>query len=157
MQLLLRTTRHVSLTSAGAVYAARVEPVVEAFEAVADEVRAETGHAAGLIRLNVPLSLGQRILPDVVSGFRVEIRVSRCLYFDGPVHRYRVRIVSISPSAFQSPPSGARSAPCVVCSWRLRLRPTERRNRPMISDEAACIAYDEEALSETWELAGRAR
>lgn len=72
VQLLLRTTRQVSLTAAGAVYAARMEPLLAAFAEVEEEVRAEQGHAAGLIRLNVPLSLGQRILPGVVSGFRVE-------------------------------------------------------------------------------------
>ncbi|WP_209003164.1 LysR family transcriptional regulator [Stappia taiwanensis] len=37
-QLLVRTTRQVSLTSAGALVAARYRPVVEAFDNVRDEL-----------------------------------------------------------------------------------------------------------------------
>ncbi len=71
VQLLLRTTRQVSLKSAGALCGPHLA-LAEHFEAAADEVRAQTDHASGHIRLNAPLSLGQRILPDVVSGLRVE-------------------------------------------------------------------------------------
>ncbi|MGX5668583.1 LysR family transcriptional regulator [Rhizobium daejeonense] len=166
VQLLLRTTRHVSLTSAGAVYAARIEPVVEAFEAVADEVRAETGHAAGLIRLNVPLSLGQRILPDVVSGFRVEnpgISVSLTL---------TDRFIDIVSDSFDlairisEPPRDKSTIWRKICPVRRMLVASPgylaangTPKSPDDLDEAACIAYDEEALSETWELssAGRTR
>lgn len=71
VQLLLRTTRKVSLTSAGAVYAARIAPILAAFETAADEVREQQGVASGLIRLNAPMSMGLRLLPDVVREFRV--------------------------------------------------------------------------------------
>ncbi|MHC2354453.1 DNA-binding transcriptional LysR family regulator [Sinorhizobium meliloti] len=74
VQLLLRTTRQVSLTSAGAVYAARVEPLIRQFDQVRDDLREEQGDVAGLIRINAPLSLGHQLLPDIVSGFGPNIR-----------------------------------------------------------------------------------
>lgn len=71
VQLLLRTTRRVSLTAAGAVYAARVAPLLKSFDLASDELRDQHGETAGLIRINAPMSLGQRVLPDVISQFRV--------------------------------------------------------------------------------------
>ncbi len=70
VQLLLRTTRQVSLTSAGAAYAARVAPLVAGLAAAAEDLRAEQGQSRGLIRINAPMSMGERILPDVISQFR---------------------------------------------------------------------------------------
>jgi DNA-binding transcriptional LysR family regulator len=43
VQLLLRTTRQVSLTSAGAIYAARVAPLLAEFEKAGEEVREQQG------------------------------------------------------------------------------------------------------------------
>jgi len=70
VQLLLRTTRKVSLTSAGAVYAARVAPLLDAFDQAAEDVREEQGVASGRIRISAPMSMGLRLLPDVVAQFR---------------------------------------------------------------------------------------
>lgn len=76
IQLLLRTTRHVSLTSAGAVYAARIAPLLDDFQQATEELRRQHGDVAGQIRINAPMSLGQQILPDVISGFRVSYPAS---------------------------------------------------------------------------------
>ena len=70
VQLLLRTTRHVSLTAAGAAYAARVRPLVEGIEAAARDLRAEEGALSGRLRINAPISLGRRVLPEALAGFR---------------------------------------------------------------------------------------
>jgi len=166
VQLLLRTTRQVSLTSAGAVYAARVEPLLEAFDAAAEEVRAEEGGAAGLIRLNAPLSFGQRILPDVVSGFRAGhpgIAVSATL---------TDRFIDIVSDSFDlavrisGPPQDKSTIWRKICRVRRilvaspgYLATNGEPQTPDDLDEAACLAYDEEALAETWELshAGRVR
>ncbi|MBP1849487.1 LysR family transcriptional regulator [Rhizobium halophytocola] len=164
VQLLLRTTRQVSLTSAGAVYAARIAPLLDQFEDVAEAVRAEEGHSAGLIRLNVPLSLGQRILPDVISAMRAEnpgISVSLTL---------TDRFIDIVSGDFDlairiSEPPRDKST-----IWR-KICPVTRvlvaspgylaaNGTPQSPDDlnaGACIAYDEEALSETWELTNGAK
>lgn len=166
VQLLLRTTRQVSLTSAGAVYAARVAPLLEAFDAAAEEVRAEEGGAAGLIRLNAPLSFGQRILPDVISGFRAEhpgIAVSATL---------TDRFIDIVSDSFDlavrisEPPQDKSTIWRKICRVRRMLVASPgylaangTPQTPDELDEAACLAYDEEALAETWELshAGKTR
>jgi DNA-binding transcriptional LysR family regulator len=70
VQLLLRTTRQVSLTSAGAAYAARVAPLIAGLTAAAEELHEGDGKTAGLIRINAPMSMGERMLPDVISQFR---------------------------------------------------------------------------------------
>lgn len=69
VQLLVRTTRQVSLTSAGAVYAARVAPLAEGLAVAAQETREAQGVTSGLIRISAPVSLGQRVLPAVLSQF----------------------------------------------------------------------------------------
>ena len=69
VQLLLRTTRQVSLTSAGGDYLKRVAPLVRQLELATEEARAQHGITAGTLRIAAPMSLGQRVLPAVLSQF----------------------------------------------------------------------------------------
>lgn len=69
LQLLVRTTRQVSLTSAGAAYAARVSPLAKGLASAADEAREAQGVASGRLRISAPLSLGVKVLPAVLSQF----------------------------------------------------------------------------------------
>lgn len=79
-QLLVRTTRSVSLTSAGAVYAARVAPLVAGLGDAASALREEAGALSGTIRLNAPQSLGVLVLPRILSAFRAaHPQVSVCV------------------------------------------------------------------------------
>lgn len=68
-QLLLRTTRAVSLTTAGALVAARYRPVLEQFDRVTDEVTRTTMPDSGHLSINAPISLGLRLLPDLIVQF----------------------------------------------------------------------------------------
>ena len=70
-QLLVRTTRQVALTSAGAMVAARFAPVVEDFDQVAEEITRAVWPDRGRLSLNAPLSLGLRLLPSVIDRFRL--------------------------------------------------------------------------------------
>ena len=70
-QLLLRTTRQVSLTGAGAMVAARYRPVVEEFDRVTEEVTRTTRPDRGRLAINVPLSFGMRLMPGLVASFRL--------------------------------------------------------------------------------------
>lgn len=72
VQLLVRTTRQVSLTTAGAIYAARVTPLVENFDRAAEEIRMQEGVETGRIRVNAPMSLGLRVLPDLLHDFQTD-------------------------------------------------------------------------------------
>ncbi len=69
VQLFKRTTRQVSLTSAGAVYAARVAQPVAALNDAAEATRESQGMTSGLIRVSAPMSLGLKVLPSVLSQF----------------------------------------------------------------------------------------
>jgi DNA-binding transcriptional LysR family regulator len=164
VQLLLRTTRQVSLTSAGAIYAARVGPLLAEFEKAAEEVREQQGEAAGLLRINAPMSLGLQVLPDVASGFRVEypdttlslsltdrfvdivsdnidlaIRISQAPRDKSTIWRKicRVRRVLVA-------------SPGYLAAFGCITKPEDLHTH-------ACLAYDEEAVSETWELSSAGR
>lgn len=69
VQLLVRTTRQVSLTSAGAGYATRVAPLAKGLAEAADETREGQGVTSGRLRISAPLSLGVKVLPAVLSQF----------------------------------------------------------------------------------------
>lgn len=69
-QLLLRTTRQVSLTSMGALVAARYRPVLAAFDRVDRDLAHEMQPHRGRISVNAPMSFGLLMLPRVVAGFR---------------------------------------------------------------------------------------
>ncbi|MEM8732218.1 MAG: LysR family transcriptional regulator [Pseudomonadota bacterium] len=70
-QLLVRTTRQVSMTSAGAMVAARYQPIVEEFDRVGAEITRASRPDFGRLRVNAPLSLGLRVLPGLVESFRL--------------------------------------------------------------------------------------
>ena len=70
-QLLVRTTRQVALTTAGATVLARYRPLLEGFDAVTEDLRREVRPDSGRLRLTAPVSLGVTLLPQVVSGFRL--------------------------------------------------------------------------------------
>lgn len=70
-QLLLRTTRHVSLTSTGALVAARYRPLIEAFDQVEQDLEREIQPHRGKLSINAPMSFGLRIMPKLVESFRL--------------------------------------------------------------------------------------
>ena len=70
VQLFVRTTRQVSLTTDGAVFAAQVQPAVEALENARREVRNAHKADQGRLRISAPTWLGKTVLPPILSGFR---------------------------------------------------------------------------------------
>lgn len=70
-QLLVRTTRQVSLTSAGATVLAQYRPLLEGFEEVTRSLQRANQPDKGQLRLTAPVSLGVTLLPQVISGFRL--------------------------------------------------------------------------------------
>lgn len=159
VQLLLRTTRQVSLTSAGAVYAARIAPLLEAFRRTTEDLREQQGDVAGTIRINAPMSLGQQVLPDVVAGFRSQYpRVSLSI---GLTDRF-IDIVAGDVDLAIRISEAPRDKSTIwrkICRVRrvmvaspayLALRGAPRTPEDLSAH--ACLAYDERSLAETWDL-----
>ena len=69
-QLLLRTTRKVTLTAIGATVAARYAPLLADLDATTDQITRESRPDRGHLRLNAPLSMGVRLLPGLLDAFR---------------------------------------------------------------------------------------
>jgi DNA-binding transcriptional LysR family regulator len=69
VQLLVRTTRRVSLTVAGRLYLERIRPVVDEIDRTNEFVREQQDAVKGLLRVSAPLSLGLRFLPGAVARF----------------------------------------------------------------------------------------
>ncbi|MFC6583353.1 LysR family transcriptional regulator [Sulfitobacter aestuariivivens] len=70
-QLFVRTTRQVSLTTAGAIAATRYRPLVEELDRATDDITRATSPDKGRLRLNAPMSLGIRVMPRLVESFRL--------------------------------------------------------------------------------------
>ena len=69
-QLLVRTTRRVSLTRPGEDYAKSVKTILDEVEAANARAQQTQGALTGELRVSAPLSLGVRLLPPVLARFR---------------------------------------------------------------------------------------
>ncbi|MCC8933077.1 MULTISPECIES: LysR family transcriptional regulator [Rhizobiaceae] len=159
VQLLLRTTRKVSLTSAGAAYAARVAPLVEGLARAAEETRDLQKVTAGSIRVSAPMSLGLKVLPTVLSQFAiihpktsVAIELSD-RFVDILDENYDLAI------RISGPPTDKSTI------WR-KIRPVPRllvaspsylakHGTPKLPEDLAtleCLSYHDHSKTETWEL-----
>jgi DNA-binding transcriptional LysR family regulator len=71
VQLLVRTTRKVALTSAGEAYFEKAGAATAQLRAAGEFVRQQHNMLTGTLKVTVPLSFGLRYLADAVSRFRV--------------------------------------------------------------------------------------
>jgi DNA-binding transcriptional LysR family regulator len=159
VQLLLRTTRQVALTSAGAVYAARVAPLATALTQAADETRELHGVTSGLIRISAPMSLGLRVLPAVLSQFaaiHAQTRLALTLsdsFVDIIEDQYDLAI------RISGPPSDKSTIWRKVCKVPRVLVASPSyllaHGTPLAPDglpSFGCLSYGEHGLDELWEL-----
>lgn len=70
VQLLVRTTRRVSLTQAGESYLSRIRPLIDEFDRIDRLMGEEQGLLSGELRLSAPVSFGQRFLPGALTEFQ---------------------------------------------------------------------------------------
>lgn len=70
VSLLLRTTRKVSLSSAGAIYIERVLPLLADLDASERDLTAALALPSGRLRVDVPSPLASRVLVPALSSFR---------------------------------------------------------------------------------------
>ena len=67
VQLFVRTTRQVSLTTDGAVFAAQIKPAVEALDDARKDVRNAHKADQGRLRISAPTWFGKGISQSVIS------------------------------------------------------------------------------------------
>lgn len=159
VQLLVRTTRQVSLTSAGAVYAARVAPLSEGLARAAEETREAQGIASGNIRISAPMSLGLKVLPPVLSQFATlypQTHVSLTLsdsFVDIVEEGYDLAI------RISGPPDDKSTIWRKICEVQRMLVASPAylgaRGTPATPDDLAdhaCLSYRSDARDESWEL-----
>ena len=80
-QLLVRTTRKVSLTQSGVAYFEKVAPLVADLEAADETARVAQTALRGSLRLSCPLSFGTRFLAPTIADMsdlhpEIELRVT---------------------------------------------------------------------------------
>lgn len=159
LQLLVRTTRQVSLTSAGAVYAARVTPLAQGLAQAVDETREAQGMTAGRIRISAPMSLGLKVLPTVLSQFatlhpqtHVAVNLSDS-FVDIVEEDYDLAIRVSGPPSDKSTiwrkickiPRVLVAAPDYITAKGMPRTPDDLAN-------FACLSYESDAREELWEL-----
>ncbi|CAN7293320.1 LysR family transcriptional regulator [Pararhizobium sp. LjRoot235] len=70
VQLFVRTTRQVSLTTDGAIFAAQIQPAVKTLEDARREVMNAHKADEGRLRISAPTWFGKAVLPPILSGFK---------------------------------------------------------------------------------------
>jgi DNA-binding transcriptional LysR family regulator len=158
VQLFVRTTRQVALTTDGAVYAARIAPAVKALDEARREMQDAHKSDEGRLRINSPMSFGQRVLPQLLSGFRdlyprIEVEISLTDQFLDMVEADFDLAIRIS-----APPSDKFTIWRKICEIRRLLvaapgSPWAGVRHPNELPADACLGYSSESRRETWQLA----
>ncbi|MFK3777639.1 LysR family transcriptional regulator [Agrobacterium sp. NPDC089420] len=157
VQLFVRTTRQVSLTTDGAVFAAQIQPAVETLETARRDVRNAHKADEGRLRISAPTWLGKRVLPPILSGFR-ELYPKMCFEIslsDGLVDivddDYDLAIrISSAPSDKFTIWRKIRAVPRIMVA-----APDSRFVRMAHPGELTpddCLAYSGESRRESWVL-----
>jgi DNA-binding transcriptional LysR family regulator len=87
LRLFQRTTRSMTLTEAGDLYLARIEPLIEEMARARDDAMQVTGAPRGLLRLTASVTFGQMRLVPLLPAFRArypDLRLE-CLFTDANV------------------------------------------------------------------------
>ncbi len=164
VQLLVRTTRQVSLTSAGAAYAARVAPLSDGLAVAADETREAQGITSGRLRISAPLSLGVKVLPAVLSQFgalhpQIHVDVSLSDRFVDIVEEGFDLAIRIS-----GPPSDKSTIwrkifkiPRLLVATPDYLRARGTPQQPEDLADHDCLGYRDDLRDEVWQLSNGKR
>ncbi len=164
VQLLVRTTRQVSMTSAGALYAERAAPLSRGLAEAANETREAQGIISGRLRISAPLSLGVKVLPAVLSQFgalypQTHLDVSLSDGFVDIVEEDFDLAIRIS-----GPPSDKSTIwrkicriPRVLAASPAYLRARGTPARPEDLADHACLGYRNDLRDEVWHLSSGKR
>lgn len=143
VQLLMRTTRSLHLTDAGAAYYESAQELLAALEEAEERVRGAAG-ARGTLRINAPISFGTHVLAPLLPRFHadnpdVELRISLADQFVDPVSGgfdVSIRIADLQDSSLaarQIMPAPRRLLAAPAC--------LERHGRPSEPEDLTALPF----------------
>ena len=161
-QLLVRTTRKVSLTQSGVAYFEKVAPLVADLEAADETARVAQTALRGSLRLSCPLSFGTRFLAPTIADMsdlhpEIELRVTLTdRFIDIIKDDYDMALrISSAPTDKSSIWRKIRPVPRVLVASPDYLSAAGSLERPEDLNQHRCLGYSNLAEGETWQL-GRA-
>ena len=97
-RLLHRSTRRLSLSAAGEVYATRVRSILSDIEEADQAVGAQTQALAGVLRLLAPPVLATHVIAPLIAGFRqlypnIFLEVEVASYKEPPIEDYDITLM----------------------------------------------------------------
>lgn len=158
-QLLVRTTRRVSLTRTGEDYAQSARSIVHDVEMANARAKQIQGGLSGELRVSAPLSLGLRLLPAALARFRAlhpALRLSLNLtdrFVDVASEGFDMALRVSGPPSDKSPiwrKICAVPRLLVASPGYLRSRRSPRAPRDLL--EHACIGYTNASTTDRWTL-----
>lgn len=157
VQLFVRTTRQVSLTTDGAIYAAQIKPALDELDAARRDVMNSNKTDEGSLRISAPMWLGKKILPTIVSGF---IEIYPKIRFQISLSDELVNIIEDDYDLairISLQPSDKYTIWRKICAIpRILVAAPDSRfvvmNHPEELKSDDCLAYDGESRRETWVL-----
>lgn len=157
VQLFVRTTRQVSLTTDGAIFAAQIQPAIQALDTARKDVMDANKVDQGRLRVSAPTWFGKAVLPPVLSGFRklyprINFEISLADSFVSIVDQDLDLAIRIS-----SMPTDKSTIWRKVCRiHRVLVAAPESRfvgiDHPGELTPDECLAYSAESRRETWML-----
>lgn len=157
VQLFVRTTRQVSLTTDGAVFAAQIQPAIQAIDTARKDVMDAHKVDQGRLRISAPTWFGKAVLPPVLSGFRklypkINFEISLADGFVNILDQdfdLAIRISSTPSDKFTIWRKVCVIPRVLVAAPESRFATMEHPGE-LTPDE--CLAYSGESRRETWAL-----
>lgn len=157
IQLFVRTTRQVSLTTEGAIFAAQIQPAIQALDTARKDVMDANKADQGRLRISVPTWFGKAVLPPVLSGFRklypkINFEISLADGFVSIVEQdfdLAIRISAAPTDKFTIWRKICQVHRVLVAAPESRFAAIDHPGE-LTPDE--CLAYSAESRRETWML-----
>ncbi|SHI42572.1 LysR family transcriptional regulator [Wenxinia saemankumensis] len=159
-QLLVRTSRRVAPTAAGARVAARYAPILAEFDAASAELERALRPDRGTLSISVPMSFGQQTMPGLIAAFRlafpnVRLRVNladRLIDILGEGVDLAIRI-SAPPTDRSTIWRRICAIPRHVVAAPSLFDRAPRPGAPGDLDPALCLSYGADGTAERWSFA----
>lgn len=160
VRLLQRTTRRLSLTEEGEIFHARCQELLAGIDEAEAEITSRAGEAAGLIRVNAPVTFGNQHLAPLWGEFRarhpkVTLDVTlgeRVVDLVEEGYDLAVRIAQLPASSLIS--RKLSSTRMVLCASPTYLRRAGRPKHPADLADHAVLAYSHLASGDDWSFDG---